>query len=359
MTISPALEGTVVVEVSSEVRGRYCGRLFAELGARVVRVELPRSVLDADRPWLDPGKESVVLDWRTAAGAELLHEICAKADVLIEDQLDPEATNALATDSLAAFSGLVHVSLTPFGLKGPWAGRDAHDLNISALSGMALINQVGDGPPVSAPGPQTEIIAALSGFMGALAALEERDQSGLGQVVEVSSLEAMVNVLSPQVLQQSYLRGGGSPAEVDFLFPCANGWISLYIVADPAWDVMVSVFELPVDADDPRFATQVARRNHFAAVRELVIPRLATYTRRELFDMLSAMRVVCGMVMEPRDLVDDVHLLERRAFVGVEGTDCRVPRVPIRTRGESLPENLTLAGHGDHTGAWLGRAVSR
>lgn len=343
MTQANALEGVSVIEVTRAVRGRYCGRLFAELGAHVVRIEAPGDAADPDRPWLDPGKRSAVLDWHDSGGRQLLDRLLTRADVFIED-LD-------ATDSVTSFKGLaesaprlIHVSLTPFGLDGPWEVRPGPDLLISALSGMAAINRVENGPPVREPGPQTEIVAALSGFIGALAALHEREHSGLGQQVEVSSLEAMVSVLSPQVLQQSYQPGTGARRDTDFLFPCADGWMSLIVLADPAWEATVLMLQLPIEPGDERFSTQAGRRDNFDEIRAMLTAALAPYPRRELFEMLSAVRVVCGMVLTPADLRTDPHASARDALVTVDGL--RIPRVPIRIRGESLAPELQLPARG-------------
>lgn len=336
MTVRPALEGIFVLELTEHVRGRYCGRLFAELGAHVVRMARPDSEHGGrEGLWLDAGKE--VVSEPDAGFAAWL----GRADVLITDAPDGVAPRAAA----AGHPALIAVSVTPFGLSGPWAGREAPDLIISALSGMAGINGYADGMPLREPGQQAEMVGALMGFIGALAALEEREQSGLGQLVESSCLEAMVNVLAPAVVEWSYTGRGPQQRQrgTDMLFQCADGWMSLYITANKAWETIVTVLDVRLEAGDERFASELSRRKHAAAMRDVLEPHLLSRTRKELFDLLSPMRVVVGMVAAPRDLLADEHLAARDAFVRVGADATPIPRVPIRTRGERLKPELMPA----------------
>ena len=337
MTVRPALAGVNVVEVTDHVRGRYCGRLFAELGAHVTRIAGTGGTPDTDAVWLDCGKQLVELDLDSVGGQSRLDDLVREADALVED-CDPGDLRDLTRE----FPAIVHISVTPFGLDGPWAGRDVPDLIISALSGMAGINGYADGVPLREPGVQAEMVGALMGFIGGLAALEERDHSGLGQLVETSCMESLLNVLSPAVVQWSYT-GNGPPRRqrgADMLFRCADGWMSLYITADRAWETILSVLEVELAPGDMRFANELGRRKHAKEMREVLEPVLAARTRSELFQLLSPMRVVCGMVMEPPDLLEDEHLKARSAFVRVQGSDKRIPRVAIRSRGEVLPAQL-------------------
>jgi crotonobetainyl-CoA:carnitine CoA-transferase CaiB-like acyl-CoA transferase len=342
------LAGLLVVELACGIHAAYCGRLLALYGAEVIKVEPPTEgrVSDGERAWLDAGKRSVLLDWREPAAAGLLRRLLARADALVEDQ-EPGALDAAGLGDVCLQGdnpGLVHTTVTAFGSDGPWAGRPATDLIVSALSGMASINGFAGAAPLREPGEQTAMLGAMFGFVGTLTALLNRSVTGRGQRVEIAALEAVASVLTPQFLQTSYQgfdfkqRKPGS----ELLLPCKDGWISLTPYPDRAWETLVSLYGLTVDADDPRFASEVSRRANATAVREAIAPALDARTRREIFEELSALRVVCGMVMRPDELPEDPHLGERHSFLRVEapGTpfDGRpLPGPPFRVVGQPPP----------------------
>lgn len=358
MTARPALEGLRVIEVTDHMRGRYCGRLFAELGADVTRIvegAVPWGEYEPDHDalWLDAGKHVKVTDLLHNRPRDVFQALADSADVLIEDRADgwtylARETAMTLRNEVERWPGIVRVEVTPFGASGPWAGREVPDLIISALSGMAGINGYADGVPLREPGVQAEMVGALMAFIGALAALEEREQSGLGQLVESSCMEALVNVLAPAVVQWSYTGQGPQRRQrgADMLFQCSDGWMSLYISANRAWETIVSVLEVQLEPGDDRFATEAGRRKHAKQMREVLEPYLLSRTRKELFDLLSPMRVVVGMVMAPKELLDDEHLTAREAFVAVGSQ--RIPRIPIRTRGEKLPAKLATRPPAPH-----------
>lgn len=310
------LKGLAVVELSATVRAGYLGRLLADRGARVTRYALPGGEWPPeDRAWLDRGKLHRSAGWETPPGTRESEELIAGTDVVVEDAGLP----ALAELGMAPGRWrerdprLIHVSVTDFGDSGPWAGRGATDLIVSALSGMCGINGYAEGLPLREPGNQAYMVAALSGFVGTLTALAHRDVTGEGQLVDVSALEALVAVLSPSVLQTSYQ--GASPKRrqpgQDYLFPCKDGWVSLVIAATKAWETLVTIWGIGVDPKDERFRTEAARRANIAAMRELMWPAMAGRTRAEIFAELSPLRIISGMGLRPGELAADPHLAAR------------------------------------------------
>ena len=341
------LNGLKVVEIAGGIKGGYCGKLFADSGAEVVKVSLPDGEADGRlRVWLDPGKASVVLDWRLPEGRQLLRGLVGSADILVVD--DEVAQGGLGGD-LGEFPRLITLSLTDLGREGPFAAMPSSDLTVAALSGMAAINGVAGCLPLREPGNQTSVVAALAGYLGALAAIANRSQTGRGQAVDTSALEAMVNVLSPSVVQCSYQEGGPKRREKadGFLFDCADGQVSIITSSERSWETMVALWDLKVNPLDPRLATEGARRVNMDAVRELLGPVIMTKTRRELFEELCLVRVPCGMLMRPAELPDDPHLLERGSFVSILPRDgsaaTTMPGPSFRVFGEKPPESIPLA----------------
>lgn len=322
-----ALNGILVLERATSLRGAYCGKLLRDCGADVVKIELPGAArfTGQDR-WPDAGKTVVSFDPRTPTGVELLDRLASRVDVLIDDE--PFAGDDRA-DSAAAVGErhprLIVASITDLGRGGPWDDRPTTDLTVAALSGICSINGAAGQLPLREPGNQTAILAALTGFLGTLVALANRSLNGTGQRVDVSALEAVVNVLSPSVLQHSY-RGQGperSASAQGFLFRCADGQVSIILSADRSWQTLCDVWEVPVNRSDKRFTTQASRRVNIDAVRELLAPILAGKRRAEIFEQLSLVRVPCGMLLSPAELLQDPHLQSRGAFAPNDRGDGR------------------------------------
>ncbi len=348
-----SLSGLLVIDLSTGVRGGYCGRLFQDWGAEVVKVEIPsQSESVARSNWLHRGKQRLELDWRVTEGWVLLAQLAGSADVLITDTVVDGAEKSVGkrAEALRAGNpGLIHTAISDFGLGGPWESRPSSDLIVSALSGMCLINGVSGRMPLREPGNQTALVAALAGFMGTLAALEARTVDGLGQVVDVSALEAMVNVLSPSFLQNRYQEGGPARSEsaTGFLVDCLDGQVSIITSADQSWKTICEVWQLPIDAGDTRFSDNLSRRKNGAALRALLGPILMTRTRAEIFEELCLLRVPCGMLMSPAELLTDPHLRERGAFS--EPQSSGAPPIPDRSfrmvasQPETVPASQVVA----------------
>ena len=211
------LEGSTVLEVAEGAAAPLCGRLLAELGARVIKVEPPEGDVSrrygpfpASGPdpelsglfiYQNAGKESVVLDWRSGDAADALLDLACYADILIDDIRPIDAARAgIDFEALRGRNpGLVRVSLTPFGQTGPCADWDAEHLTLSHMGGEGYVlpgansdpeNKLADRPPIQIGGL---IADAHSGYIAAIAAMGAvavRDHSGVGQHVDISKWEA-------------------------------------------------------------------------------------------------------------------------------------------------------------------------
>lgn len=341
-----ALDGLLVVEIASSFRVAYCGRLFADWGATVVKVER-QGVADSQwqRAWLDRGKQSVLLDWETDEGAALLATLARKADVAVRDRASEGPDLGTLPESV------VDTWLSDFGPDGPWADRPATDLTLSALSGMATSNNLAHRVPLREPGNQVDILTALAGFIGTLAALEFRHDGDLGQRVDISALEAMVNLLSPSVLQNSYQHGGPPrlPSRRGFMFDCSDGQVSVIVLPQRTWDFLVSLWNLPVDPGDPRFLTEPDRLAHYDEVRAILAPVIRKMTRRELFDQLAVIRIACGMLLSPDELRHDPHLSARGTFLPPRPSGATYPAPAIRVAGIPPHADAPSPEAGEHT----------
>jgi len=331
-----ALSDLRVIDLSSGIAGPYCTKMLSDFGAEVIKVEHPQCP-DPSRSlgpfpegcqypqdvaaggmflYLNGGKKPVTLDMDTEQGRTLFTELVESAD-LVAESFSPGYMDGLRLgygDLEKLNSGVILVSLTPFGQTGPWAAYQATDLTINAASGISYVTGYPDREPLKEPGHETDYQTGAAAFLGAMTALAYRDVSGIGQHVDVSAQEAALSTFSPQFL--GAMHSGSSPTRGSArLMPCKDGYVSLNVRHDATWEYMWLFFEEPEMIDDERFATAPDRRRNIVALEDLLEPRLARYTMEELFHGLAPLRILVGMVLEIDRLLIDPHLQERGFFV--------------------------------------------
>ena len=243
-----ALTGIRVLDLTTNYAA-YAGRLLADLGADVVRVEPPegsplRSLapcqtgptgapLSFAHAFLDAGKRSVTLDLMTAAGRELLAELAASSDAMIET---PSAAAADHIDFELVRQrnpGLVLVSISPFGRDGPYAGYQATDLTLLAAGGLLSLGGYVDSEPLAVQGEQAMLASGIYGAIAVLTALYERTQTGKGCWIDVSGQECVAFALEDAVAEWSingHVRrrhGDGAREAGTGVYPCKDGHISM------------------------------------------------------------------------------------------------------------------------------------
>lgn len=216
----PPLDGLLVLDLTRHLPGPYCTQTLVDLGARVVKVEdrgggdPVRAVPPHDAQGMsaaframNQGKASLALDLKKPAGAALLLDLAAKADVLVEGfrpgvmarlGLGPEACQARNP-------GLVWCSISGYGQDGPYRDRPGHDLNYETYSGLVSVQADRSGQAITPGLPFGDMFAALAALSGILAALVERGRTGRGRVVDACMLDALVSV---QALNLAQHRGG-------------------------------------------------------------------------------------------------------------------------------------------------------
>ena len=203
---APPLDGVRVIDLAT-TRGEMAGRVLADLGAEVVKVEPPEGAEarrvgpfagDSDESlyWaaLGLGKRSVVLDLEQQADREELHHLLTGADVLIES-FDPGemARLGLGFEELSSrYPRLIYASITPYGQDGPWAQRAASDLTVEAAGGLLGLQGDPDRPPLPVGYPQAAFHAGVQAAADVAVALNEREASGQGQQLDVSQQAAIV-----------------------------------------------------------------------------------------------------------------------------------------------------------------------
>lgn len=377
MTTPACIDGTLVIEIADGwSAGAVAGRLLSELGARVIKIEPP----EGDRlRHLGPGadgrssatfrnlntnKESIVLDLTTPAGRDALHGLSAKCDVLIADQTTLQDTGFDLDDGAltARNPGLVLCHFSPFGRSGPLAGQAGGDLMAQAMGGViATTGHPGELPHKAGP-PLAVHNGALMGGTSILAALHERERSGLGSVIDMALHDGMVSLLYTFI--PGYFISGKAPGPQGNKhpmaapwdnFPTKDGWVIICMADDRQWRNFLDLIGKSDLADDPRFATndERVRDDIRPLVDQLVIDFLAPMTTEVALKVLTEGQVPAGPIYDLKDLMTDPQFLERGMVVTLEdetGAAYRTPGTIFKmseTPGRIYRRAPALGEHGE------------
>jgi crotonobetainyl-CoA:carnitine CoA-transferase CaiB-like acyl-CoA transferase len=372
------LSGVLVADFSRVLAGPYATMLLADLGADVIKVESPSG--DETRTWQPPvrgdvstyylginrGKRSIVLDFRDDADAELARELARRADVVIEN-FKPGGLAGFGLDFDSVRAGnpaVVYASISGFGTTDG-AHVPGYDLTVQAVSGLMSLTGDPDGPPYRAGIAVFDVMAGNHAVIGILAALRHRDATGEGQHVEInllsSALTGLVNHSSAYVAGGvvPYRMGNAHPSVFPYEpLPTADRDLVVATANNGQFRRLCTVLGIPEIADDPRFAHNGDRTANRAALRPILVERLATKGATEWFDELVAVGVPCG----PVNTIDGGFAMAERfgldPIVHVGDGDRAVPttRHPIRFSASPVRYHLPppqLDEHGAELRKWL------
>lgn len=329
MADDAVFSGLHVLDCSMRLSGAFCARLFGDFGASVILVEPPEGhPLRAEAPFLgdEPGLNRSLLHAYTNANKRSLvlgpddatrrTALIRWADVVITTEYDAPSSEirALKPES-------IQVSVTPYGLSGPRAGAPGNDLTAFALSSWAMSNGEPDRPPLCGSANQAGYLAGLSAFIAAVAAVYERDRSGLGQAIDASELEALTLLAGPSILVAGYAGAVAPRHMVDIVrgpVPCKDGWVSLTISRAQFWRDAMTVLGLDDLAGDERYSQAWFRRQQREHYSGRVEERLLQWNRWQIFEALASRRCVIGAVLDTREISENPHLLDRGFFVETE-----------------------------------------
>ena len=338
-----ALAGIRAIDLQTGVAGAWCARLLASFGADVVRVESPAGDDALRRPgsfdapgtaetrpahlYLNAGKRSLALDTRSAEGRALLARLIARADVLVETLDGPERRRLeLAPQAVRArHPALVHVSITPFGLDGPYAGFRATPMISAALGGYMYIAGHPDRQPLANLSPQPDTMAGLHGFVGAMAALHHRDAGGNGQHVEIAGQECQASIHQFTVTRWVYNRriqqrigNRYQRSHPITIYRVADGLVSIAVANKEQYLRFLDVIGQPELARDPRFADPFICSENTTAFDAAIAGRLATAAREKLVLECQRQRIPAGFVNDLSEVLDDPQYRQRGFWTTVE-----------------------------------------
>jgi CoA:oxalate CoA-transferase len=357
--ISPAprpLSGVRVLDLSRVLSGPHCTRMLADMGADVIKIEPPagdltrfatprRHGLSSYFVQQNVGKRNLSLDLATPEGAEILLGLAEHADVLVENyRPGVMARLGLDADTMRARNPrLIYASISGYGQTGPWVKRRAYAPVVEAESGIvASQGNARGGELAKDPHSHADVYTSLETASAILAALYQREHTGVGQWIDVSMAETMLYV--NEHLHDALWEGHDDPQWIrsfrpgDYLVLTVANGESLVVSGHPAergtFDFFIAAMDRRDLADDPRFVDVASRLANFDALRGIIRDYAATVPDAATFEeQFSKHQLAVGRVRQPGELTDTDWARERRAVVAVDdrgGGTIRVPNVPWR-----------------------------
>jgi crotonobetainyl-CoA:carnitine CoA-transferase CaiB-like acyl-CoA transferase len=351
MTAPTPLAGITMVEFTHMVMGPAVGHILAGLGANVVRVEplggdATRRLLGSGAgyfPMYNRGKQSICLDLKSADGLAVAKDLCAGADVLVEN-FRPGALDRLGLgyEALAkANPRLIYCSEKGF-LPGPYEQRTALDEVAQMMGGLAYMTGP-PGRPLRAGASVIDVTGGMFGVIGILAALEERHRTGRGQKVVASLFETTAYLVGQHMAQFAVTGKPAAPmpARVSAwaiydVFETRDEPVFIGVVTDALWEKFCALFAL----DDLWADESIRANNQRVLARDRILPRIreliGAMTRAEVVAKLDGTGMPFAPIGKPEELFDDPHL----AAGGLEpvtldsGEQTRLPTIPLEMDGK-------------------------
>ena len=361
------LAGLRVLEMGSTVAGPFCGRLLADFGAEVVKIEDPagdpvrtmgkrfhgKSLYAAS---IFRNKALLALDLRQTRGREIARDMAQRADVLIEN-FRPGSLESwgLGYEQLSAVNpGLVMVRISGFGQDGPYSQRAGYGVIGEALSGLRHLTGDPDRPPARVAVSMTDYITGLYAAFGATMALLARGRNGRGQVVDAALYESAFSFMEPWI--PAYDKTGfvanrcGSrlpESTPNNLYPTGDGqFIHVTAMGDAVFRRLAEAMGQPALAHDARFATATARSTHVDEIDDLIAQWTNARPLAELEHVLEQAAVPAMRIFTIADIFADPHYRARGAIVRAPdpelGTVAMAQAVP---RLSQTPGAVRHAGH--------------
>lgn len=374
-----ALSSLKVVEYSEFISGSYCGKLFADLGAEVIKIEKPGSGDKArshgpfpqDIPhleksglflYLNTNKLGVTLNVSSARGVEIFKELVKWADVLVENH-PPQEMKELELDYehlRKVNPRLVMTSITPFGQTGPYRDYKACDLICFNMSGVAYINpwqgvdDVEQQPPLKGPLYSGDFMAGLSAAVGTISAVIAQQVTGLGQHVDLSEQEALASITRREAGVYtheglSWPREKGLRGVEQTMLPCSDGYVVMAIPTDRFWASMVEIMGNPEWTENELFKDRAGRRENWDAIELMMGEWTQEHTAEEVSRAAQAKRIPCMPVYTMKEVVNSEQLAAREFFVEVEHKEAgrvKYPGAPYKLSGTpwSISRSAPLLG---------------
>ncbi len=347
------LAGLKVIELARILAGPWAGQTLADLGADVIKIESPHG--DDTRQWGPPniekeddnsaayfhscnrGKRTLVSDLKNAEELAYVKELLCKADVFIENfKVGGLTAYGLDFESVHAINPkLIYCSITGFGQTGPYASRAGYDFMIQGMSGIMDLTGEADGGPQKMGVAFSDIFTGLYSVIAIQSALKQREQTGLGQHIDMALFDCMTAVLANQAM--NYLSTGLSPSRLGNMHPnicpyetvpTMDGHIIIATGNNGQFHRLCDCLELSELKSDKRFDNNANRVAHRDTLMALINEKTLTWTKSDLLIALEKSVVPAGPINTVEEAFTDPQFIHRELLVDNDG----VPgvRTPIK-----------------------------
>jgi len=342
-----ALSDVKVLDVSQGIAGPYCTKLFAELGAEVIKVENPRGgdVARREGPFFNEGpiheksglffylntnKKSITLDLKQATGKKIFKRLVEEADIVVEN-FGPDVMPALGLgypDLKKINPRMVMTSISDFGHSGPYKNWRGSEVVFYALSGVTFssFGTVEKGP-LRPFGSVAQHLAGLYAANGAMMAFCHAQNGGCGQQVDISILDCLTSIEEHSLVMAAYqdkikiqsgrLHPTNHPTTIAL---CKDGYVQLSVATPNLWQRLVLISGLPEEwgREDSPFMFGGYRREHYQEIDDVLEPWLMSHTKKELQELAKEVMIPIVAVKTIGEAVNDTHYQARDFFVEVE-----------------------------------------
>jgi len=382
-----ALSGIRMLELTHMVSGPYAGMLLADLGAETIKVEPPgrgemtRSLMVEDPKFnvegmgpyflsLNRNKMSVTINLKSEQGLMLFYDLVRVSDIVLNNfRVGVVERLKIDHQHLAEINPrIITCSISGFGETGPDKDLPSYDMVAQAMSGMMSITGQPDGPPTRAGTPIADMYGSLMGVTGILAALVSRNETGRGQHVDISMLDAQISTLNyaatiyhlsneiPTRLGNAHINH--VPYDV---YPCQDGHIVLAVVTDEFWRKLVEVIELPeLNTEENRIRS--GRLKNRDLINQELGRRLITQRKKYWLEKMRAAGIPSGPVNDFAEAFGEPQVKARNMMIEVEYPQderVRMPGNPVKLSETDVDSYTPSPRLGEHTQKIFGELLGR
>lgn len=347
--MAAALEGIKIIDFSRALAGPYGTMLLGDLGAEVIRVEMPGAG-DETRGWGPPfiegesayflsinrNKKSITLNLKHEKAREIARKLIEKADVVIEANRPGTMEGfGLGYEDVRKFNpSIIYCAISGFGQTGPYRSKAGFDQVLQGYGGLMGLTGEADGQPLKVGIAVTDIATGMFAGIGILVALYHRQRTGQGQFIDCSMFDGQVSWLTYQAGR--YIASGKVPERFGSahplivpyqVFKTSDGYINIAAGNDNLWRKFCAVADLQQYADDPRFATNPKRVENRKEIVPIVSRAIEKKTMKEWISILDEAGIPCGPIYTVDQVLADPQVLARDLLVEMEHPKCGTIKV--------------------------------